>query len=538
MSGLAAASKAGAMALVLAFVVQLVTGYASASGSGSRSPDFASPDPVIALGWSLAPYHAANGADSDGSRWYMMTAANQSVRPVTRILVADQPYDAGLRILPRRGRAAVRQVATSDAEVIVENAHAYGRYAFRVTIPPATTAQLAMRLTDADVQPRVSAWLEPALAAHNRQLAVLFAAVAGLIAAALAIMTGLAVMTGHSAPRWAAAVLLGVLLVRLAAAGLFDAIGVGDVGGPYGTTALLAGLTLAAGIRLTDTIAPVEKLVSPATLRWMTLGLAAFSIAAAVGVPAAMLLTDIAVVIGTALIAAWLVHQGLAGAQAARVAAPSATVFALVATVAAVAALGAFQFNPAAPGIVGGFAATGAVLLALAIAAGEGIAILPARRTTLAPLADNRAFPASREEAARAVAAIGASYQGVFEFDLAKQVVRLSPETAAMVGLGSATETISNKAWVARLHPDDREVYRDAIDRFCSQKGLAFRVEFRVTTEGGGWCWLELRASALGDGASVDRYLGLVADITTRKETGAPAGSQDRDALTGLRTRV
>src|SRR4029077_12187800 len=138
---------------------------------------------------ALFPYHASNGAETDGSRWYLTTAANQGVRPVTRVLLAEQPYDAGIRILPRRGRAAIRQVATSDADVIVENAHAYGRYAFRVTIPPATTAELAVRLSNADAQPRMSAWFEPFLAAHNRQLAVLFAAVAGLIAAALAIMT-------------------------------------------------------------------------------------------------------------------------------------------------------------------------------------------------------------------------------------------------------------------------------------------------------------------------------------------------------------
>jgi diguanylate cyclase (GGDEF)-like protein len=526
------------LALILVFVAMCAAGLARGAVAGSHNPDFASPRPVLALGWSLAPYHAASGADSDGSRWYMMTAVNQSVRPVTRILLADQPYDAGLRILPRRGRAAIRQVATSDAEVTVENAHAYGRYAFRVIMPPATSAELAIRLTDADAQPQISAWLEPDLAAHNRQLAVLFAAVAGLMAAALAIMSGLAVMTGHSAPRWAAAVLLGVLLVCLAAAGLFDAIGVGGVGGPYGTIAMLSGLTLAAGVRLADTIAPFGKFRSPISLRRVTIALVILSVAAAVGLPAAMLLTEIAVLVGAALIAAHLVHQGLAGAQAARVAAPSATVFALVTTAAALSALGAFQSDPAAPGIVGGFAATGSVLLALAIAAGEGIAILPARRSTIAPLPDKRVAPVPLDESADAVAAIGASYQGVFEFDLGRQTVKLSPEAAALIGIRGGSAIFSQADWLARVHADDRDVYRDAIGRFCSQKGLAFRVEFRVRTETGHYCWLELRASALGDGASVDRYLGLVADVSTRKESDPPPIARDRDRLTGLRTRL
>ncbi|HEX4079218.1 MAG TPA: EAL domain-containing protein [Rhizomicrobium sp.] len=536
---MAASRKSHALALILAFIAMCTAAaLLRAAAAAPHNPDFASPRPVLPLGWSLAPYHAANGSDSDDSRWYMMTAINQSVRPATRILLADQPYDAGLRILPRRGRAAIRQVATSDAEVTVENAHAYGRYAFRVIMPPATSAELAIRLTDADAQPQVSAWLEPELAAHNRQLAVLFATIAGLIAAALAIMAGLAVMTGHSAPRWAAAVLLGVLLVCLAAAGLFDAIGVGGVGGPYGTTAMLAGLTLAAGVRLVDTIAPFGRFWSPGSLRGVIIGLVILSVAAAVGVPGTMLLTEVTVVVGAALMAAHLVHQGLAGAQSARVAAPSATVFALVATAAALSALGAFQSDPAAPGIVGGFAATGSVLLALAIAAGEGMAILPARRSTIAPLPDKRVPYAPPDESADAIAAIGASYQGVFEFDLGRQTVKLSPEAAGLIGLRNGPETFTEADWLARVHSDDREVYRDAIARFCSQKGLAFRVEFRIRTEHGHYCWLELRASALGNGASVDRYLGLVADVTTRKESDPPPVARDRDRLTGLRTRL
>lgn len=524
-------------ALLLALFATFVTNLALGATSAPHSPDFASSEPVLDISSALAPYHASGSAETDGSLWYLMTAANQSVRPVTRILLADQPVDSSLRILPERGRASVRQVATSDVDVVVENAHAYGRYAFQVTMPPATTAELAIRLANAGAHPRVSAWLEPALAAHNRELAVLFAAVAGLIAASLAIMTGLAVMTGHAAPRWAAAVLLGVLLVRLSAAGVFDAIGVGRVGGPYGVSAMLAGLTLAAGVLLTDTIAPVDKYFSRDVLRWAVILLVGFSAFALVGVPGTMLASDILVVIGTALIAAWLVHAGLGGAQAARVAAPSAAVFALVTTAAAVAALGGIHGNAAAPGVIGGFAATGAVLLALAVAAGEGIAILPARRTTPAPL-PHRSPSVLREETVQALTAIGASYQGVFEIDLEREIVKLSPEAAALLGFQNGAEVFSADDWRARVHPDDLEVYRDAIERFRTQKGLAFRVEFRVQTENGDWSWLELRASGFGEGETVERYLGLVADVTTRKESEAQPFPRARDALTGLRNRV
>jgi len=523
-------------AILLALVAAFATLFAEGAGSASHSVDFASTQPVLDLAGALAPYHAANGAEADGSLWYMLTIANQSVRPVTRILLADQPLDASLRVLPARGRAAIRQVATSDADIVVENAHAYGRYAFRVSMPPAASAELAVRLSNAGTEPRLAAWLEPALAAHSRRLAVLFAAVAGLIAAALAIMIGLAAMTGDPAPRWAAAVLLGLLLGRLAASGVFDALGTGSVGGPYGVAAMLSGLTLAAGIRLADIVAPSETVVTPAMLRLILAGLVGLSGCALVGVPGAMLLTDISVVAGAALVAAYLVRQGLAGGQAARVVAPSATVFALVTTAGAVSALGGFQSDQAAPGVIGGFAATGAVLLALAIAAGEGIAILPARRPRVVPSTPR---PAASGETEQALAAIGASYQGVFEFDLVRQIVKLSPEAAALLGRNNGAEVFSADAWLARLHPDDKEIYSDAIERFRMQKGLAFRIEFRACVEGGTYCWLELRASALGEGAAVERYLGLIADVTSRKEADSPPDTRrTRDGLTGLGNRI
>jgi len=504
-----------------------------AHAASPQNPDFSQADPVINLTGSLSAYHASTSSGDDGSRWYLTTVANRAVRPVTRILLAEQPPDAGLRLLPRRGRASIRQVAASDADVTVENAHAYGRYAFRVTIPPATSAALAIRIANDDVRPRVLAWSESAIAAHKAQTEIVFAAIAGLIAASLAIMAGVAVMTGHATPRWASAVLLGLLLVQLGSAGMFDAIGVGGVGGPYGITTMLAGLTLAAGFRLADNIAPFEKRWSPEVLRWTTIGLVGFSAFSAVGVPGAMLLTEMAIVVGTASIATWLVHQGLAGVQAARVAAPAATTFAIVSSAAAAFALGGLESNAAAPGIIGGFAATGAVLLGLAVAAGEGIANLPSRQET-----SGEPRREAAEENGEAVAAIGASYQGMFEFDTVQEIVKLSPEGAALLGLYNGAEVFSSAAWLARVHPDDRDIFRDAMERFRGQRGLAFRIEFRVQTEQGAWCWLELRATALGPGAAVERYLGLIADVTSRKEAEAGVPLRERDTLTGLRGRT
>lgn len=515
------------------FIFAVLRSVWIASAANPPATDFSRPDPVIDLAGMLSPYHASGALENDNSRWYLTTVANRAVRPVTRILLSEQPADAGLRLLPRRGRASIRQVAASDSDVTIENAHAYGRYAFRVTIPPATSAALAIRVANDDARPHIRAWSEAAIAAHKAQTEIVFAAVAGLIAASLAIMAGVAVMTGHAAPRWTAMVLLGVLLVQLGSAGMFDAIGAGGVGGPYGITTMLAGLTLAAGLRLADIIAPFTGRFPPEYLRWATIGLAGLSAFSVVGVPGAMLATEVAVVVGTALVAAWLVHRGLAGLQNARMVAPGAAVIAIATAAAAVLALGGMQSSAAAPGIIGGFAATGAVLLALAVAAGEGIAN-PAPRKNMS----EQPTHAAGDENSESLTAIGASYQGVFEFDLAREVVKLSPEAAALLGLYNGAEVFSSASWLARIHPDDRDTFREAMERFRGQRGLAFRIEFRVQTENAAWCWLELRATALGQGTAVERYLGLVADVTTRKEADAAVPLRERDSLTGLRNRT
>ncbi len=439
-------------------------------------------------------------------------------------------------------------MASSDSGVTVQRVHALGRHAFEVTVPPATTASLAVRIIHTDEKPSILAWNEPALVAHNRQLAIFLAAVAGLIAAAMAIMAGVAIITAHPAPGWTAVTLAMVFLTRLHGAEVLDAGWTTVVGGPYGLGALLAGLALAAALRLTDFVAPLTDAWPSAERgrRWVFLGLVALSLLAFLGVPGATLLTYILVVIGTAAIAAYLVHRGLKGSKAARVVAPSAAVFALVTAAGAAAALGAFQQNPMASGMIAGFTAAGAVLLALAIAAGEGIAILPLARAqrqaagtpALAAAAAEPDRP-NAQDSSEFAAAIAASHQGIYDLDFTANKLRLSQETARIIALAGAG-TIAHDEWIARIHPDDRQVYVDALSEYRAHPGLAFRMEFRMRSASGRYPWLELRATVLGpSGAAGSRCLGLVADVTARKESEIAAPDRAlQDSLTGLGNRV
>ena len=531
----------------------VVAASAPAPGKAAGSAvNFIDADPMLQLAPALSRYHAPDGRESDGSLWYLATVTNPSAHPVTRVLLAEEPEDAALHVLPRSTRAMILQIASSDGAVSVEHERALGRHAFRVTLPPATTAALALRLGGADARPSVLAWSEPALIAYRGRLAVFIAAVAGLIAAAVVITGGLAAMTGHAAPHWASLTLLAVLATWLGAIGFFDAGWTTAVGGPYGLTAMAAGLALAAGIRLTEEACPLSDLWPWAEKyrRWSFAALVALAFLAFVGLPGAALITNVAVLFGAAGLAAYLVRRGVTGSRPARVLAPGATVFALVTLAAAVAALGGFQDNPVASQLVGGFAAAGAVLLALAVAAAEGTAVLPLGKGTVRAQVPKRetseAVPTQQPPAQKsggplavAVLAIGASHQGVFDLDFRTDTLKLSAEAADLLGFERAARPMAHSTWIGRVHPEDRPVYKGALHDYRNSPGLAFRIEFRAKSEGGRYPWFELRATMIGEGELAERCLGLVADVTARKEAEAAAVERVlHDPLTGAGNRV
>ncbi|MBV8799248.1 MAG: GGDEF and EAL domain-containing protein, partial [Alphaproteobacteria bacterium] len=209
----------------------------------------------------------------------------------------------------------------------------------------------------------------------------------------------------------------------------------------------------------------------------------------------------------------------------------SAAIFAIVVAVGAATVFGAFAQNFLAPSIVGGFTAAGSVLLALAIAAGEVVAVLP--------LARGAAANKVPEAGASAVLlqAISGARQGLFELEFATDRVQLSYEGASILGL-TAARAFSRDEWIARIHPDDRQIYLDAFREYQTHPGLSFRMEVRIRHESGTYRWLELRATIFA-GPLRTRCLGLVADVTARKESEVEAPHRLlRDPLTGLGNRV
>ncbi len=535
-------SRALGMTVLLAAMLLGLDRFALGAALPQRSPhalNLARPEAAIELKGALSPYHAAGAADTDGSKWYITRIANLSLHPITRVLLATESADALARLWPPQTPARILQVASSDGGISILREHALGDHAFRVTVPAQTTAALALRMLNADNPPSVLAWSEPALVAYHRRLAIFIAAIGGLIAAAAAITGGLAAMTGHVAARWAALTLLGVFLFWMASTGLLERAMIMPLGGPYGLIALIEGLTLLAALKFVGAVAPYSDLW-PEYGRYRRLavgGLGAVSLFALAGVPCAATAISALTVVGAAALSAYLVRRGAAGLQAARVLAPSAAVFALVEMAAALAAFGFFHGNPLASKIIGGFAAAGAVLVALAVASGEGLGLFgtPASR----PYRAEARQLARRDAAPGLLTALAASHQGVYELDFTTDTLQLSADAAVLLGQPRQPLSLSHPSFLSRIHPDDRVIYKQALNDYRSHPGLAFRIEFRIRNQSGRYGWLELRASMQEGAERAELCLGLIGDITARKESEAASFDRSlRDSLTGLGNRV
>ena len=105
----------------------------------------------------------------------------------------------------------------------------------------------------------------------------------------------------------------------------------------------------------------------------------------------------------------------------------------------------------------------------------------------LKALRDHRmsAEPAASDAREREAAAVAASHQGVFDLDLGTGDLTLSTEAAEILGLPAGASELNRDAWLARIHADDRAVYKQALNAWRHDPGLAFRLEFRARGLGG-----------------------------------------------------
>jgi diguanylate cyclase (GGDEF)-like protein/PAS domain S-box-containing protein len=151
-----------------------------------------------------------------------------------------------------------------------------------------------------------------------------------------------------------------------------------------------------------------------------------------------------------------------------------------------------------------------------------------------------QAETALRQSEERLRMALSATHQGLYDLNVQTGDAIVTDAYASMLGYDHQTFHESNRAWRARLHPDDLTPTIDAYKAYISGKTEEYRVEFRQRKKDGEWIWI-LSVGAIVEfdlsGAPL-RMLGTNLDINEKKKSEALIWQQANiDTLTGLPNR-
>jgi PAS domain S-box-containing protein/diguanylate cyclase (GGDEF)-like protein len=126
--------------------------------------------------------------------------------------------------------------------------------------------------------------------------------------------------------------------------------------------------------------------------------------------------------------------------------------------------------------------------------------------------------------------ALGASEDGLWEWDLASGNLHCTPRWKSLFGLSASEPFASSEEWFARMHPDDQPRVRAEIQAHIEGRSGALESEYRMRRSDGQYRWIESRGSVSRDRAGqAVRMVGCQTDITVRKTV---------DPLTSLPNRA
>jgi diguanylate cyclase (GGDEF)-like protein/PAS domain S-box-containing protein len=166
----------------------------------------------------------------------------------------------------------------------------------------------------------------------------------------------------------------------------------------------------------------------------------------------------------------------------------------------------------------------------------NGDVILAATDVTLTETA--RQGLAESEE--RYALSAAGSNDGLWDWDLRRERIYLSPRWREMLGLAHEDVTDNPAEWFSRIHPDDVARVTKQIDAHLSGTLPHFECEFRVRHADGSYLWMLTRGLAVRseDGTAL-RFAGSQTDITGRKRAEQQLVHDAlHDALTGLPNRT
>jgi diguanylate cyclase (GGDEF)-like protein/PAS domain S-box-containing protein len=133
-------------------------------------------------------------------------------------------------------------------------------------------------------------------------------------------------------------------------------------------------------------------------------------------------------------------------------------------------------------------------------------------------LEQSRTLRALRESEERyALSARGAN-DGLWVWDLRAGDVYYSPRWKTMLGYGEDEIGTAPDEWLSRVHPDDAEILRAAIDMHLGGATTHLEHEHRMLCSDGTYRWMLSRGLAVRDaGNAATRIAGSMTDVTERK---------------------
>lgn len=137
-----------------------------------------------------------------------------------------------------------------------------------------------------------------------------------------------------------------------------------------------------------------------------------------------------------------------------------------------------------------------------------------------------------------ALAARGAN-DGLWDWDLKEDRFHYGPRWKAMLGIPDSKIGDRPSEWFDRVHPDDLDSLRVAVENHVNGISPHFECEYRIRAENGTYLWALARGMAVREGGRAVRMAGSQTDITERKRIEAELlRGAFHDQLTGLANRA
>ena len=117
--------------------------------------------------------------------------------------------------------------------------------------------------------------------------------------------------------------------------------------------------------------------------------------------------------------------------------------------------------------------------------------------------------------------ALGAAQMGTWDWHVVNDSTMWSDETKRMFGLAPSDPELTPAGFYSLIHPDDREVVQQAIERSVTNGG-PYEAEYRIAQTDGSFRWIRGKGKVLSDDSGKPvRMVGINVDITKRKEAEA-----------------